>query len=107
MFDGIKTKQGNYGAYLATSARNMTFDVEDGDVYITFCSNSYSDSGGSSGKDVNFYKLNLNNEYELYTSFTQQNDNYEYSKTFFEEGSYKVTFSGNYVEFDEWIISED
>ena len=107
LFDGIKTKQGAYGAYLMSRQENsyMTFDVEDGNMYITFCSNSYSDSGGSSGQDVNFYKLNSNNEYELYTSFTQQNDNHEYSKTYFGEGSYKVTFSSNYVEFDEWMIS--
>lgn len=109
LFDGIKTKQGSYGAYMMGTQQSsyMTFDIENGDMYITFSSNSYSDSGGSSGKEVNFYKLNSNNEYELYTSFTQQNNNYEYSKTFFEEGSYKMTFSGNYVEFDEWIISEN
>lgn len=109
LFDGIKTKQGSYGAYMMGTQQSsyMTFDIENGDMYITFSSNSYSDNGGSSGKEVNFYKLNSNNEYELYTSFTQQNNNYEYSKTFFEEGSYKMTFSGNYVEFDEWIISEN
>ena len=108
LFDGTKTKQGSYGAYLSGGAAYMTFDIRDGDMYITFCSNSYSDGAGSSGKNVNFYKLNSNNEYELYTSFTQQNNNHEYSKTYFEEGSYKVTFDNNYyVQFDEWIISED
>lgn len=109
LFDGIKTKQGNYGAYLMSTQNSsyMTFDIENGDMYITFCSNAYLDGGGSSGQGVNFYKLNSNNEYELYTSFTQQNNNYEYSKTFFEEGSYKLTFNNNYVEFDEWIISEN
>ena len=52
------------------------------------------------------YKLNSDNKYELYTNIVQQNNNYEYSKTLFEEGSYRVLFS-SYVEFDEWMISED
>ena len=106
LFDGIKEKQGAYGAYLMSSSY-MTFDITDGDIFITFCSNSYSDSGGSSGQIANFYKLNANNEYELYTSIQQQNNNHEYAKTHFEKGSYKVTINQNYVEFDEWIISAD
>lgn len=86
----------------------MTFDIEDGDMYITFSSGYYGDDGGESGKDAYFYKLNENSgEYELYTTITQQNNTQDYSKTYFEEGSYKLTFSSNYVEFDEWTITAD
>ena len=108
LFDGIKTKQGGYGAYLMLNQAHayMTFNIKDGDMYITFCSNSYTDSGGSSGATANFYKLNSNNQYELYKSIQQKNNNQAYAKTYFEEGSYKVLYSNNYVEFDEWIISE-
>lgn len=109
LFDGIKEKQGSYGAYMMANqvSSYMTFDIKDGDMFITFCSNSYGDSGGNSGKTFDIYKLNSNNEYKLYTSIEQQNNNHEYSKTYFTEGNYKLTFTQNYVEFDEWIISED
>lgn len=79
----------------------MTFEIKDRGMYITFCSNSYSDMGGTSGKIANFYKLNANNQYELYTSIQQQNNNQAYGKTYFTEGKYKVTFSENYVELNE------
>lgn len=109
LFDDVKTNQGTYGACLMykTSSNYILFDVAEGGRYITFSTGkTYSDSAGSSGKTARFYKLNKEtNKYEAYINISQKNNTKDYTKTFFEEGSYKVAPSAPYVKFDEWTVT--
>lgn len=101
--DGITYKQGGYGALMFLGGSYITFETVQ-KLNISFASNSYSDSGGISGKTITFYKKDSSNNWVSYKTLTQLNNNSRYGSMAFEAGTYKAVCNGDYCEFDEWFI---
>lgn len=103
--DKIVTKQGDYGALLLSTGYPYVYFTLSENVNISFTSNSYSDSAGSSGKTANFYKIDEDNNENLYYTLKQENNKKNYGEKYFEKGNYVVKTTERYVEFDEWTIT--
>lgn len=104
LIDRVLTKQGSYGALMLSLSYPYVYFALNENANIIFTSNSYSDSGGSSGKTVNFYKVDSNNNETLYYTLKQENNKQNYGKKYFEKGNYVIRAQEKYVEFDEWTI---
>lgn len=106
LFDGTIAKQGIYGAIMLGGSPSMWFEFEVDVPIKTIWSigNIYSDSGGTSPKDVKLYKWN-GIEYALVGQYPTKADGTWYK--LFENlgtGKYKVENVAKYVEFDEWYV---
>ena len=64
---------------------------------------SYSDGGGSSGKNIKFSKYN-GETYEDYKTCSTDYSGNRYELVTLEPGKYKVTPEAKYVTFDEWEV---
>ncbi len=107
--DGNKTQIGYYDALWISHTHAydfLKFSISR-PIDITFSSGRYSDSGGSSGKTANFYKLDGSGNEVLYTSFVQQNNAQDYHTEHFEPGTYILRAAENYILFSEWTITEE
>lgn len=99
--DGNYGKPNSYGALLLDKSHYSYFTLFE-NVNISFSSNIYRDSGGSSGQKINFYRLE-NGKYNLYHTLQQINNKQKYGTHYFTKGTYKLgPPATNYVEFDEW-----
>ena len=104
MFDGIDSRQGTYGAMLLSHRNNKIHFTVDKDIYVSFSSAYYSDSGGASGKYAIFSKIENGVETEYYR-LEQLNNTKNYGKYLFTAGTYSLTLSADYIVFDEWHLS--
>ena len=78
--------------------------IVDKDIYVSFSSSYYSDSGGASGKYAIFSKIENGVETEYYR-LEQLNNTKNYGKYLFTAGTYSLTLSADYIVFDEWHLS--
>lgn len=105
LHDGITKKQGAYGAVLFYSSTYIEFEVlEDARFWAT--SSAYTDSGGTSGKDINIYKYDTSSKsYVLYeTSKTNTTEEWYVISNRLLEGRYKISGTSNYTLFDEFYF---
>lgn len=103
LFDGITIKQGIYNAVIMSSGGLyfLEFSV-DRSCNLWAVGGSYSDSGGSAGKQIKLQKWD-GEKYEdvgVYNT-TSSNDWYLLFPNL-TAGKYKITPMGNYVAFNEW-----
>ena len=99
--DGKYTKPNSYGALLFDNTHYSIVSVYK-PVNITFSSCYYSDSGGTSGKSINVYRLDENKKYTFYCTIQQVNNSIKYATQYFPKGIYKWGPPARYVEFSEW-----
>ena len=106
LINGNLTKECNYGAYLSNGSVYLTFKIKE-NVYMSFTSGYYSDSGGSndSGTAIFYYIDSSSNTEELYATVTTKSNTQNYGKTFFKKGTYKLVAAAAYTEFDEFTFS--
>lgn len=108
LFDGIAMKQGRYNA--------VFFREEDYGTYIEFSitdlcniwatSGSYSDSGGSAGKQMKLYKWNDQKYEQIGVYNTTETSEWYLLFPNLESGKYKMTAVSRYVTFNEWYIEK-
>lgn len=103
--DDTTTKYRYGSLLLSANMNNVQFTLEK-KVNMSFSSKSYSDSGGSSGKEVYFYKIDDSGQENLYYTLQQKNNTNNYGTYTFEQGNYILRSKSNYAEFNKWIISK-
>lgn len=106
LFNGQISHSSKYSTVLlsATHGSYIDFTCEE-DVRIWCISTKvYSDSIGSSPKDIKIEKWDGSSWILLYTRPTQSNSNWYDLTGIIEAGRYKITPTANYVIMDEWYI---
>ncbi|MGZ7444958.1 hypothetical protein [Paenibacillus sp. TH7-28] len=104
LFDGSTSKLGSYGSIMMYSGCSFEFVADEPIEYIWALGNTYSDSSGSTPKDVKLEMLK-NGVYELIGTYPTKSDGTWYQLFGkLDKGQYRVTGTASYTEWDEWYV---
>lgn len=108
LYDNDDLPKSNTGVLLNISGGAEIKFTAASNIIIYAISNTYSDNGGSSGKNLNIYRKTSADNYELYQTVpTQGGNNGWYELCKLKAGSYWFKAAARYVTFTEWYIVYD
>lgn len=103
LLDGIISKQGTYNAAGMSTYYDSFIDFSiSRNCNLWAVGGSYSDSGGSAGKQIKLQKSDGEKYEDVGVYNTTATNNWYLLCPNLEAGKYKITPVGNYVAFNEW-----
>ncbi|MBN3522260.1 hypothetical protein [Paenibacillus apiarius] len=105
LFDGITSMQGQYGVVCMSTTNQSFIEFQvPRKCNLWAVGGYYSDSGGSSGKQIRLQKWDGTSYIEV--GLYNTTNHYDWFLLFpnLEKGQYKITPTANYIVFNEWYV---